>query len=179
MKTKRLLIVLMASVLGLPGVYAQKVVVDGTKVIIDASAISHTTTKKPRTTTGTNSTSCTQSTSDIASNANNEKVYKKFEVSTTDNSTHSQWREAVDICADLATDGGGWRLPTQRELMLMWVLNSELRLTSGFTPFGPYGFWSATEGNTSSSWFVDFNFGNTYYDGGKVVYNRVRCVREI
>lgn len=184
MKTKRLLIVLMAAVLGMPGVYAQKVVVEGIKTIIDASETNHTTDKKPQTTTGTNSISCTQSISDIASGINNEKVYKKFEVSKTDmrqtdNSTTSNWREAIDLCAKLATDGVGWRLPTQRELMLMWVLKGELERTSGFIPFVAEHYWSATEGDGDFGATVWFECGSTSGSRKRSPNQRVRCIRDI
>lgn len=180
MKTKRLLIVLMAAVLGMPGVYAQKVVVDGIKTIIDASETNHTTHKKPQTTTGTNSTSCTQSISDIASPINNEKVYKKFEVSKTDNSTTSNWSESIDLCAKLATDGVGWRLPTQRELMLMWVLKGELERTSGFIPFVvAKSYWSATEEDSDFGANVRFDNGFTSGFLKRSPDYRVRCVRDI
>lgn len=155
--------------------YAQRVDVENGKVIINASDMPNTTTPKPNKTTATHTTSCTQDATDIASAVNNEKVYKKFEVSKVDSGA-SDWIGAVGICANLITDGGGWRLPTQRELMLMWVLRHQLERISGFVVFNVISYWSATERTLSESWGVNLYYGDTRGDS-KLSFYRVRCVR--
>lgn len=186
MRQKTVFIALAAAMFCSATAYAQKVVTEGSgssiQVIIDARGLPNgavTTTKKSRTTTGTNSTVCKQDETDIASNINNEKVYQKFEVSQTDNSTSTTtWSAAVYLCAGLATDGGSWRLPTQRELMLIWVLHSQLKKIFNFEPFVATYYWSASESNTSNGWVVDFSYGGTY-SYNKTGNIRVRCVRDI
>lgn len=183
MKTKSLLSVIAVVVVSTSVGYAQRVVVEGTKSIIDASRINHTTVKKPTTTTGTNLTACTQNISDIGSEINNEKVYVKFEVIKTNNSETSTWRDAINLCDTLSTDGGGWRLPVLRELMLMWVLKGELEQTSGFIPFKVHAeYWAATEDTEEDahkySRYVSFGRGNTM-TLFKTTTQSVRCVREL
>ena len=74
---------------------------------------------------------------------------------------------------------GLWRLPTQRELQLIWIMHEGLKKSGDFTSFYSGYYWSATEGTTTNSaWAVYFNNGvtnstnktNTYY---------VRCVRDL
>lgn len=123
--------------------YAQKVVVDKGRFIIDASGIEHTTTKKARGTDGTNDTWGTQSIDYISSWVSNEKVYYKFEVSAVDEAQDVTWKEAVDACEKSTRDGGDWRLPTQRELMLISVLLPELKQVGCL--FSNSFYWAATE----------------------------------
>lgn len=177
MKIKNLLTAIAVVVLSTSVGYAQRVVVENGRVIIDASEMPNTTTKKPNKTTATNATSCTQDATDIASAVNNEKVYKKFEVSKVMNRASFTWRDAIDLCANSTTDGGGWRLPTQRELMLMWVLKGELEATNGFEVFSGITYWSATQHNSAQKWCVLFQNGFTGVNSTSPYL--VRCIREL
>lgn len=76
-------------------------------------------------------------------------------------------------------EAGQWRLPTQRELMLIWVLHAKLRLLSGFNSFTSYDYWSATESSAFNSWYVYFTNGYTYNVTTKTYSSRVRCVRDL
>lgn len=137
----------------------------------------------------------------------NEKVSPKFAVSKSDitlaggeqagatmnwaqaagwhtdaNTTGADVALAATGCAQYAPTGsvkGEWRLPTQRELMLIWVLKRELEKISGFQTFYAYTLWSATENSSDASWYVSFTTGGTYYVGFKTYSNRVRCVRDL
>lgn len=136
----------------------------------------------------------------------NEKVSPKFAVSKSDinstgteqtnavmtwaqaagwnaaaNNTNDEVSTAATGCAEYAPAGsfkGDWRLPTQRELILIWVLKKDLEAISGFKTFGAGYYWSATEIGSGNGWFVLFAYGYTSNDG-KTINNRVRCVRDL
>lgn len=146
-----------------------------------------TDTPKARTTTATNTTAAGVGLGDIASQESNARVYKRFEVSKTDNSAGTTWREAVDLCSNLDQDGTGWRLPTQRELVLMYILRPGLDKQSGFSGFANAYYWSATQatyefnssiGTSSRCVFL----GDGYFLSGMEKTNnalKVRCIRDI
>ena len=121
--------------------HAQKIASENGKVIIDSSAIPHVTTKKARTTTATSKLKGSNTADDIASQVSNSLVYYKFEVGQVSTDRLS-WNDAILACANKTDTGGGWRLPTQRELQLMVVLSPELEQ---FGLFKASEFWSATE----------------------------------
>ena len=86
----------------------------------------------------------------------------------------SNWYEANDLLSNAANhDVNGakfkdWRLPTKRELNLMYVQRTNIGATSFY--------WSSTEGVTNYAWTQSFNDGiQFYYD--KVYSNAVRAVR--
>lgn len=174
------------AILCLAPAYAQKVVEEGSMTIIDASVIPHTKTKKACTTMATDRTlPPVDDLTDIASEASNEKVYIKFEVSKTDNEGGKDWLAIVNHCAGLTHNGKtGWRLPTQRELMLMYVLKPELEQTNGFDPFnsGNYYYWSATDMNNNGTtvWGVYFGSGTVgvLYKSERT-WQLTRCIRDI
>lgn len=148
---------------------------DDGEVIIDCSGMkpsSYMATPKPRTATGTDLAD------DLSSSMNNAKVSKRFEVSITEDKRLESWSVAMALCA--GKSGGNWRLPTQREIVLMWVLKPELEKVSGFEKFsGTY--WSATkyykfpEGNI---WCMSFFYGSpsTQPQNG---LGFIRCVRDL
>lgn len=131
------------------GGYAQKVIVGGGKVIIDASALRNSTTMKKA--TGTDATETIMGTNDasnISSNVSNKEVYHRFEISPYDNMAAASWLPMVNHCKNLSLNGIGWRLPTLRELMLIYILMGELKQVtlSGFMPLDTNRrYWSATE----------------------------------
>lgn len=105
--------------------YAQEVVKENGKIIIDASAIRHTKVKKARATDGTNARLGTDDETNIGSAASDEQVYYRFELSAARFS--ATWINAVNRCRNLADDGGGWRLPTLKEAILIYILWPELQ----------------------------------------------------
>lgn len=169
MKTKSLLSVIAVGILSTSVGYAQRVetdLVDGHPVINCEAmlASAYTTIKK-------GNTEAVLKTADA-----NEKVYKRFAVHNSDNSTASNWSNAFTVCSGIS--GGLWRLPTQRELMLIWVLHPELKKISGFKPFSALNYRSATEINIYTNWSMSFNDGTTYRNG-KTYTIMVRCIREL
>ena len=104
-----------------------------------------------------------------------------FEVASTDASTSSPWADAKIACQNYNTPAGTqgqWRLPTIRELQLIYDKKNDL--TDANLPTGVFYYWSVTESNSGSSyaWRVAFNDGNTWYTG-KSYGGRVRCIRDL
>ena len=119
------------------------------------------------------------------------------------------WDNAVSYCDNLTDEGfSDWRLPTQRELMLIWNLGGNSQVTSGdkndtgvgsgsvplytpylyqqsgFTPFSGDYYWSATQSlaGSGNAWAVAFAYGFPY-SGSTGNYLKtstisVRCVRD-
>ena len=116
-------------------------------------------------------------------------VSAKFEVATSDcNSSNAPgvaqssgkytWANAGRACAAYRqsdADAGSWRLPTQRELMLMWIYKDELG------NFASSRYWSATENSNdaNNAWPVNFDDGVTGSYGSKTTAHSVRCVRDL
>ena len=99
-----------------------------------------------------------------------------FEASgTTDATSNPDGYSACDRYSQ--DDKTGWRLPTIRELRLIYALRSEL--TSANLP-SSYRYWSATEDYSTSkyAWSVDFTGDGAYRDL-KGDNHRVRCVRDL
>lgn len=75
----------------------------------------------------------------------------------------------------------GWRLPTQRELQLMWLLRSAI--DQAFLPRYPKReilsgtYWSSTEENATNAWCFGFG-GPSSQPGSKTTPRKVRCVRD-
>ncbi len=122
--------------------------------------------------------------------AANETVY--------DNATHLTWQRATlgtytwgsastagtaqNYCATLAVAGGGWRLPSRKELSTI----VDFTAASGTATIDPTAFpntpatffWAASPvwdalGNARG---VDFSNGSSYGNGENIAYS-VRCVR--
>lgn len=165
------------------GGYAQKVIVGGGKVIIDASALRNSTTEKKA--TGTDATETTMGTNDasnISSKVSNETVYYKFEISSYDNMAAISWLPMVNHCKNLVLNGIGWRLPTIRELMLIYILNGELKQVTlpGFVPLtDAQRYWSATEESADRAVAVYLaNHSVTSYPKTFGAAN-TRCIRDL
>lgn len=97
----------------------------------------------------------------------------------TQTSNKYTWDNALLACAaysQAGTSAGQWRLPTIKELGLIYSKKSQL---TGVGSFASNGYWSATEtSGRSSAWHVNFYDGHTY-GGGTGYPNDVRCVRDI
>lgn len=105
--------------------------------------------------------------------ATNNRFAAKFEVATSDVNTSVQWADAVDLCPS------GWRLPTIRELRLIYAFRYELGTFDMSAMSTVY--WSATESGSDSSyaWYVVFGSGNTGCKYSKTSNYRVRCIRDL
>lgn len=172
MRTKNLIVTTVVFVFSIMGVYAQKLeaaLVDGLPVIncsgMPAAAIT------------TNSKGSTAA--ELRTVAANATVFHRFAVAINDNGTASTWLPAFTVCSNL---GAGWRMPTQRELMLMFVLKKELEDASGsFTKFDlTDSYWCSTSlTNTSnSSWIMNFSEYEITTMPQTAPY-RFRCVKEL
>jgi len=86
----------------------------------------------------------------------------------------SNWYEANDLLSNAANhDVNGakfkdWRLPTKRELNLMYVQRTNIGATNYY--------WSSTESGSNNAWRQYFSNGNQY-DDGKFFASFVRAVR--
>lgn len=135
--------------------------------------------------------------------SSDNRMSRKFRVQKS-NPGQKTWSNAVSYCNNLNEEGKtDWRLPTQRELMLIWLLGGNSNVTSGdknntgvgsaskpvntpyiyqqsgFTAFSADDYWSATETSSYSSraWSVNFSYGPT--NGlSKTSSLSVRCVRD-
>lgn len=161
-----------------------KVIIDN-RNILDAAIYSKA---KARTTQATNTTKTTvNDDTDIASEKSNMTISHYFEVAKKDyNETETNWISAVNSCNTWTEDGGNWRLPTQKEVMLLSILSKEIeqRASSiGFSSFKADNYWSATESLDNYSWCGNFNLGTMSYfgtiNGGKTKPHYVRCVRDV
>lgn len=157
----KIILTLLACLLATTAGYAQRVYEEGGKVIIDASAIPHTKVKKVRTTDATSDVPGTNTLENLSSHINNDKVYYKFEVSP-DYTSNYTWFEALEACANSTKDGGGWRLPTQRELLLIWVLTPELE-QFGISP----------PETSTGEYDVSHMLSATEYSGGPIIVQNV------
>lgn len=106
---------------------------------------------------------------------------KAFEVAKADAISSSTWNNAVTACASYkqsSDDADTWRLPTVRELKLIYDKKSEL--TSANLPSTSY-YWAATgAGSTgSAAWYVYFADGKTGSTNHSYSSGRARCVRDI
>ena len=73
-----------------------------------------------------------------------------------------------------------WRLPTEEELLSLVDYSTSPKInTSVFPNTNASNFWSASAnaGNSSSAWYVYFNYGNAYYGNFKSNAFQVRLVR--
>lgn len=132
------------------------------------------------------------------------RMSRKFRVQKAQSQSSTvTWSNAVSYCDNLTEEGySDWRLPSQRELMMIWLLGGSSSVTSGdkndtgvgsaskpvntpyiyqqsgFSAFAADGYWSATEySRSSTAWTVVFSNGRTYYysESGS---GYVRCVRD-
>ena len=157
--------------------YAQEVVKENGKIIIDASAIRHTKIKKARATDGTNARLGTDNETNIGSAASDEQVYYRFELSAARFS--ATWINAVNRCKNLTNDGGGWRLPTLKEAILIYILWPELQ-KAGLT--GVAGGTATEAGGGGNSYpYVRYDeAGAIIMDAKNVSEDKYfRCIRDL
>lgn len=111
----------------------------------------------------------------------NAKMSIKYQVMRADRSTGTDRASAWALCKSYNGEGGGtgqWRLPTQRELEMIWILHPQLIGKGSFTALSTNYYWAATEYTATSAWIVSFNNG---YVGSnsKTSSLYVRCVRDL
>ena len=96
----------------------------------------------------------------------------------------ANWNNAQTYCGSLTLNGGGWRLPSSRELV---SITDKTRTYPAIdtTKFKPenvksYFYWSATTDVhlDNSAWIVSFGISDSYFKATSISYS-VRCVRNI
>lgn len=135
----------------------------------------------------------------------NDKVPFRFIIAPTQDATTRFWAAAMGIHGgpggdnnNLDPDGNfdppfsdgcksysttefpdGWRLPTQREMMLMWLFREGINAIYSIAQLTAERYWSATENATNKAWFLDFNatVPQSGFESKESSY-RYRCVRD-
>lgn len=112
----------------------------------------------------------------------NRQVYKRFEIQRKENAVtdFNSLRQGNGKC----DSSKGWRLPTQREMLMVYSVKSLLESNSGFEAFkstgGSANYWTMTC-DMSAQYIIDFSTGlcqyDNYFDAANKFY--YRCVREI
>lgn len=107
----------------------------------------------------------------------NATVFYKLEIDAENISNEATWVNAYNACKGKGTNENGeiWRLPTQKELMLMYIFSTAINDLGGSISGDC---WSATEASNDKSRYVNFSTG-LVYGKGKTYGLGVRCVREI
>lgn len=115
---------------------------------------------------------------DYSENVATNAVSARFEVAAADLPEQMAWADALTGCAgytQAGTSAGDWRVPTQRELMLVWVMLP----STEFTFETSFWHWSSTRHRNSAlhAW------GQSFLAGAMSSYKKistayVRCVRD-
>lgn len=101
--------------------------------------------------------------------SSNNKVPAKLEVATSDAQSSVTGDVALGSCPS------GWRLPTQREMMLIFVMRDKLR-TSGFQD--QYWISTISDYQTNASYNMDFDTPSSNICSHTITMH-VRCVRDV
>lgn len=83
--------------------------------------------------------------------------------------------------SQLGAPAGTWRLPTQREMMIIYLVRKEFLLNlAGVVDLLLDGsvYWTSTSNSATDAWVMDFATG-VVSNRAKVNTARVRCVRDI
>lgn len=131
----------------------------------------------------------------------NDKVPFRFIIAPADGPSGAvNWATAMGLAVsannNLAADGtgastgcaaystteflSGWRLPTQREIMLMWLFREGINTIYSGAQLSTSGYWTATESTTVQAWFLDFSATTPQSNvatKGSSSY-KYRCVRD-
>lgn len=113
-------------------------------------------------------------------NAKMSIKYQVMRANHTVGATH--WAAAWSACNSYKEEdgkAGTWRLPTQRELQMIWILHPQLIGKGGFTAFTAGIYWSATEYNATNVWYMSFIHGLVDHYRTKERLGHVRCVRDL
>lgn len=132
------------------------------------------------------------------------RMSRKFRVQKS-NPGQKTWSDAMSYCDNLTEEGySDWRLPSQRELMMIWLLGGSSNVTSGdkndtgvgsaskpvntpylyqqsgFTAFSAGCYWSASEYSSRSgyAWYLYFSDGYSTSNTKTTASAYVRCVRD-
>lgn len=109
----------------------------------------------------------------------NERVYKKLEVQRTQAGSPVSYAKLH--YGNYCDPNQGWRLPTQRELLIIYSMRSKLEANTKFDKFKNGTYWSMTS-DLSRQYLVEFgNNGLAIIDNASSNSNAYyyRCVREL
>jgi len=137
---------------------------------------------------GTYSSTPKSSTIENELGGKNATLFQRLRVSNADivvsGNVSTSW--STTLCDGTIENTTGWRLPTQRELQAIWILQSEINANNSlFNLLGNDYYWSQTESSSypTNVWVV-YGSRNIPGDSGnaphrlKTEKSRVRCVRE-
>jgi hypothetical protein len=121
---------------------------------------------------------------------NNNTLYKTLRVAVNDQATGVAWSlNACDGYSETGAPANTWRLPTQRELQAIWILQSEIKdKLSAFTLLANDYYWSATDAARTSNTNAWIIYGSRTEPGSSgnapnhhkiTERHRVRCVWEV
>jgi hypothetical protein len=84
-------------------------------------------------------------------------------------------------CASYKTTefSSGWRLPTQREMMLMWLFREGINAINSSQKLTADRYWTATENAAGQAWYLDFSATapQSNFESKSATY-KYRCVRD-
>lgn len=131
----------------------------------------------------------------------NDKVPYRFIIAPT-NGDDSNWTDAMGLTSESASGNldpvgtaqksgcatyttfqysSGWRMPTQREMMLMWLFKDAINAIYSGSWLINTQYWTATEKENASdkAWFMDFTTNEPQMNfETKASRKKVRCVRD-
>lgn len=113
--------------------------------------------------------------------AANNRVAARFEVASADLSGTMVWPDAQSGCVgytQAGTSAGDWRLPTQRELMLIYVIYKKGWLTG--LSFIDSNYWTTTGYSVriENFWCMGMGNGQVTTLNYSTKKARVRCIRD-
>ena len=129
----------------------------------------------------------------------NDRVPFRFIIAPRDGVATATWAAAMGInqsanddlaevapgttsgCATFGTSEfpSGWRMPTQREMMLMWLFREGINAIYGTAPLLEEVYWTATENTANQAWILNFSpIAPESNISGKAVTYKYRCVRD-
>ena len=120
----------------------------------------------------------------------NEKVYEKLEIAPRDMGTGTSlvavgqtspvmtWETAFNQCKSLIHNGNNWRLPTDREHIMMYLFRNAIVELGGAAWMLDNYYWNATEPEMLYAGRIDFKTGAKNGIWKSYAYH-VRCVREV
>lgn len=194
-----LMIVILVGLIVPTAVNAQKVYKDGSnRVILDMTVAAGmpegAATNVKKEWIGTPSNTKGPLVGNEANGTIDAMVFQKLEVARHDVNTLKEiketgtmtmnWAAAFAACKGSSSYGGNWRLPTQREWMLMYIFKPALEAIlvnpaiNGTVFSTTERYWTATEENNIQSRAGGLVTGQLNL-GTKTSAYRVRCVREV
>jgi len=88
------------------------------------------------------------------------------------------WEEAKSWVDNLTIDGGGWRMPTRKELLGLYQNGKGNRNMDLIFKMTGWWVWASEVKDSSSAWYVAFDDGRDYYnDRSYSEYDRGFAVR--